>query len=206
MKNILLTSYFAGTIGQFQKFMASQDTASKSILFIDTASKVEEYTGYIDEARAALVSLNYIADTLDIASADYIISRKKIQNADAIFVAGGNTFYLLEKLRSQKLDKILIDKINTGTPYIGESAGAIILSPDITYVKKMDDSSLAPNLNTYTGLVVTNFSVLPHYLDAPFEGETNAIFNYYHDKLNLLTLSNQETVSILNDNLLPKQK
>lgn len=202
MKNILLTSYFAGTIRQFKQFMANQSTEITNILFIDTASKVEEYTGYIDEAYKALLNLNYTIDTLDISNSDKIKSKNKIQNADTIFIAGGNTFYLLDKLKSQKLDKLLIDKINTGTPYIGESAGAIILSPDITYIQELDDASFAPNLNTYTGLGITDFSILPHYLDKPFENETSTIFNKYHDKLDLITLNNQETISILNDRLI----
>lgn len=116
MKNILLTSYFAGTIRQFKQFMANQSTEITNILFIDTASKVEEYTGYIDEAYKALLNLNYTIDTLDISNSDKIKSKNQIQNADTIFIAGGNTFYLLDKLKSQKLDKLLIDKINTGTP------------------------------------------------------------------------------------------
>ncbi|MCO6183494.1 Type 1 glutamine amidotransferase-like domain-containing protein [Leuconostoc fallax] len=202
MKNILLTSYFAGTIRQFKRFMANQSTEITNILFIDTASKVEEYTGYIDEAYKALLNLNYTIDTLDISNSDKIKSKNQIQNADTIFIAGGNTFYLLDKLKSQKLDKLLIDKINTGTPYIGESAGAIILSPDITYIQELDDASFAPNLNTYTGLGITDFSILPHYLDKPFENEASTIFNKYHDKLDLITLNNQETISILNDRLI----
>lgn len=202
MKNILLTSYFAGTIRQFKRFMANQSTEITNILFIDTASKVEEYTGYIDEAYKALLNLNYTIDTLDISNSDKIKSKNTIQNADTIFIAGGNTFYLLDKLKSQKLDKLLIDKINTGTPYIGESAGAIILSPDITYIQELDDASFAPNLNTYTGLGITDFSILPHYLDKPFENETSTIFNKYHDKLDLITLNNQETISISNGQLM----
>lgn len=202
MKNILLTSYFAGTIDQFNQFMTNQNIKSKNILFIDTASKVEEYIGYIDEAYEALLNLNYTVDKLDISTLDKITSQNKIQNAEIIFMAGGNTFYLLDKLKEQGLDQVLINKINTGTPYVGESAGAIILSPDITYVKEMDDASFAPNLNVYTGLCITNFSILPHYLDIPFENETSSIFDKYHDKVELITLNNQETISILDDTLI----
>lgn len=199
MKNILLTSYFAGTAKQFQQFMANQNVSAKNILFIDTASKVEDYTGYIDEAYETLFNLDYHVDTLDIASSDDKTSRHQIQHAEIIFIAGGNTFYLLENIKSKNLDQLLIDKINTGTPYIGESAGAIILSPDITYVKTMDDPKLAPNLETYTGLGVTQFSTLPHYLDTPFENETNDIFKSYHDTIDLIPINNEETVTILND-------
>lgn len=202
MKNILLTSYFAGTIDKFNQFMTNQNIKNKSILFIDTASKVEEYTGYIDEAYEALMNLNYTVDKLDISTLDKVTAQNKIQNAETIFIAGGNTFYLLDKLKAQGLDKVLIDKISTGTPYIGESAGAIILSPDITYIKEMDDASFAPNLNVYTGLNVTDFSTLPHYLDIPFENETSIIFGEYYDKLDLITLNNQETISILDDKLM----
>lgn len=85
---------------------------------------------------------------------------------------------------------------------IGESAGAMILSPDITYVKTMDDLKPAPNLEAYTGLGVTHFSTLPHYLDAPFVNETSDIFKSYHETINFIPINNQETITILNDELM----
>lgn len=202
MKNILLTSYFAGTTEYFKKFMSNFDLKNKDILFIDTASNVEEYTRYVSEAHEALSNLNYIVSRLDVAHSNILESRTKIENANIIYIAGGNTFYLLEKLKELKLDRVLIDKINSGTPYVGESAGAIILAPNITYIQKLDDPSFAPNLKDYSGLGVFDFSVLPHYLDIPFQEETKYIFDNFHDQLKLVPINNHETLSILNDKLI----
>lgn len=198
MKNLLLTSYLAGTLTQFEKFMSHQKASGKEILFIDTASQVESYTKYIDEALIALSQLNYTVDRLDVASADIARSKAKIQNANIIFVAGGNTFYLLDALKKTALDQLLIKKINHGTPYIGESAGAVILSPDITYIQQMDDPGLAPRLKNYEGLGITRFSVLPHYLDIPFETESVAITNAYQQTIDLVMINNHETITVIN--------
>ena len=43
-------------------------------------------------------------------------------------------------------------QINAGKLFIGESAGAILLAPDIEYVKDTDDPLVAPQLKTFEAL------------------------------------------------------
>nr|WP_273751565.1 Type 1 glutamine amidotransferase-like domain-containing protein [Leuconostoc mesenteroides] len=57
----------------------------------------------------------------------------KIEQAEILFITGGNTFYLLQKLKRKNLLPLLTEKIKNGTPYIGESPGAISLAPGIEY-------------------------------------------------------------------------
>lgn len=52
----------------------------------------------------------------------------KIEQAEILFITGGNTFYLLQKLKRKNLLPLLTEKIKNGTPYIGESPGAISLA------------------------------------------------------------------------------
>ena len=63
-----------------------------------------------------------------------------IKKNDTIFVSGGNSFFLLQELIKSGTGKLIMD---LGKIYIGESAGSIILSPDIGYIKEMDDTAKA---------------------------------------------------------------
>ena len=51
-------------------------------------------------------------DELDIYSASYETAKSKLEKNDIIYVAGGNTFYLLQELKRTGTDKLLADEIN----------------------------------------------------------------------------------------------
>ncbi|KFN93287.1 alpha-aspartyl dipeptidase [Tetragenococcus muriaticus PMC-11-5] len=77
MKKIFLTSYFAGTLKQFQSFIKDNAIIDKAVVYIPTAGNVEEYTGYIDEGKKALKELNFMIDELDITQySEKFISKK----------------------------------------------------------------------------------------------------------------------------------
>ncbi|PIT21320.1 peptidase S51 [Snodgrassella communis] len=198
MKTIFLTSYIAGTTRQLADFIQKNRINSKNILFIPTAGNVESYTGYIDEGKAALQQLGFQLELLDIASADTQQCPQAFAAAEIICIAGGNTFYLLQQLKRKNLDQLLVHRIAQGCIYIGESAGAIILAADIEYSSMMDDSSLAPELESYAGLNVIDFYPLPHYIEEPFVNSVQQIYAKYSNHLKLIPFNNQQAIIISN--------
>ena len=199
MKTIFLTSYIAGTIEKLVELLQKEQRGLKNILFIPTAGNVEEYTGYIDDGKNALQQYGFELDMLDIAHTDLQQCQASLSNAPIICISGGNTFYLLQELKRKKLDQILTKKITQGCFYIGESAGAIILAADIEYNKIMDDSSLAPDLENYTGLNLIDFYPLPHYIEEPFVESVQQIYTKYKNNLKLVPINNHQAI-IVNDN------
>lgn len=198
MKKIFLASYLAGTITQLANFIHQNHINSNNILFIPTAGNVEEYTGYIDKSKAALTRLGYKLDLLDIAQVDGEQCQQAFMTADIICICGGNTFYLLQELNRKNLHQLLVKKIADGCIYIGESAGAIILAPDVGYIKMMDDRTLAPELKNDTGLNSVDFYPLPHYIEEPFVDAVQQIYDEYQNSLKLIPISNQQAI-IVND-------
>src|SRR3989344_8897218 len=65
-----------------------------------------------------------------------------INSYDAMYVCGGNTFYLLSEVRRTGFDKKIIDFINSGKVYIGESAGSIIVGPHILMAAPFDPNEI----------------------------------------------------------------
>lgn len=194
MQILFLTSYLAGVQPQLADFV--QKYQVKQVLFIPTAGNVEAYTGYIDEGREVFKTLGITVEECDIAAITAEAVIDKLDQAQAVYFSGGNTFYLLQELQKKKLLQPLYRRIENGLLYLAESAGAIMASPNISYSQVMDDRSEAPDLRDDEGLALVDFYIVPHVGEFPFEESAQAMLNQYQDKLNLLPLNNSQAVLV----------
>ncbi len=83
-----------------------------------------------------------------------------IKNAKAIFVGGGNTFVLTNQLYKNNLIDTIKNSINTGTPYLGTSAGSNICGLNI---KTTNDMPIVYP-PSFKALSLVPFNINPHYL------------------------------------------
>ena len=79
---------------------------------------------------------------------------------DMIYVLGGNTFYLLKKIKDTKFDAKLKEAIHNGILYVGSSAGSIILGNTIELTSVFDKNFV--NLTDFTGLKIFDGIFFPH--------------------------------------------
>lgn len=198
MKNIYLVSSFEDASNGLLSL--DKELSGKTVTFIPTASKVEAITFYVDAGKKALQDLGLIIDELDVSTTPFEEIKYKLQTNDYIYITGGNTFFLMQELKKSKADQVIIEEINKGKLYIGESAGSIILSKTIDYVDKMDDKQAAPNLIDFDGLNILNFYTLPHYNDEPFKTATKDIENKFSKTLDLCPINNAQGIIIKGDN------
>ena len=95
-------------------------------LFIGTAS--HDSMPYFNSFRKTYTSVFDIkAEVALIVYGEMDMERiaKKIDDADCIYIGGGDTVYMLEKWKETGLDKLIIDAYNQGKIICGLSAGAI---------------------------------------------------------------------------------
>lgn len=94
---------------------------------------------------------------------------KAIANADGFFAGGGNTFLLVKQLHELGLMNKIKDAVESGTPYMGTSAGCNITGVNM---KTTNDMPIVypPSFDTL-GLVPFNMN--PHYLDPDPSSEHN---------------------------------
>ncbi len=197
MKKLFLASYFKETVKRFAAF--EPNTSGKTITFIPTASNVEDIVFYVAEARQEFKKLGLVVDELDLSTATTAEISAKLRHNDFIYVSGGNTFYLLQELKRTGADQLIVDQVNSGKLYIGESAGAIVASPSVAYAQEMDNREKSPYLNDFTGLGLVNFYTVPHHTNPPFTEAAQKIIDAFSSTLPLIPLSNSDAILITND-------
>jgi len=92
---------------------------------------------------------------------EYDNPKQAIQNADGIFIGGGNTFLLLKQLYKNDILNELKKAVEKGTPYLGTSAGSNICG--LTICTTNDMPIVYPP--SFKALSLVPFNINPHYLD-----------------------------------------
>ena len=85
-----------------------------------------------------------------------------LEEAEGVFVGGGNTFRLLDALQRSALLEPLARRARQGMPYMGASAGSNIAAPTIRTTNDMP--IVQPP--SFEALGLLPFQINPHYVDA----------------------------------------
>jgi dipeptidase E len=113
-----------------------------------------------------------------------------LDKVDGVFVTGGNTFRLLDKLQKSGLLDAIREKVLNGMPYMGASAGINVTGPTIMTTNDMPIVQPA----SFDAMGLVPFQINPHYVDGkfyyeedgkivPYRGESRADrLNQYHEE------------------------
>lgn len=188
--NLFLCSHFS-KVGALLKDLI----AGKRVAFIPTASIHEGYTGYVGSARTVFKKLGAELTEIEISTANVSDITQVFDAADIIYFTGGNSFFLIDQLRKTGTDTLLKQQLEKGKLFIGESAGAIVCAPELSYIEKMDPIPEDYSQSDYAGLGLINFYVLPHYLTAPFKKVTAGIMQSFSN-IELCAINNAQALSV----------
>lgn len=98
--------------------------------------------------------------TIELWDEEKIKSKPEVNQYSGIYIGGGNTFYLLNELRSSGFLEVLKEFIELDVPIYGGSAGAIILGKSI--LTSSDQNKI--NLKDSSGLnLIGGYSLFCHY-------------------------------------------
>jgi dipeptidase E len=112
---------------------------------------------YSGKARERLRQMGFsLTSVHDISN-----TPRAVEEADVIFVGGGNTFRLLKGLQDLELVDPIRRRVAVGVPYIGSSAGSIVACPTLKTTKDMP----VVQPTSFVALGLVPFQISPHYLD-----------------------------------------
>jgi dipeptidase E len=118
--------------------------------FFDRDAYAARVRARMDEMSYTLESLHQVPDP-----------ERAVEDAEAVFVGGGNTFRLLKNLHQSGVMPALRRRVAEGMPYIGSSAGSIVACPTLKTTKDMP----VVEPPSFEALGLVDFQISPHYLD-----------------------------------------
>lgn len=199
MSKILLVSLLHSAAHLLKR--VDPELKKKTVTYIPTACNKEKLK-FIYKLRIwSIRSIGWEVDELDIATASYEVIKAKLEKNDVIFVAGGNTFYLMQEMKRTGADKLIINEVKKGKFYVGESAGAIVAGPNIEYASLMDSKQTAPDLSDYSGLGLVDFYVVVHAHSLSLNKAVKAIINTYSSILDLRVIRNNQAIFVNDKNI-----
>lgn len=196
MQKLFLASLFKDVFQIFIDF-ANENLVGKTVTFIPTAAIPDKLDFHIRYSKELLAKMGLIVYELEISTASHSDIVKKLENNEYIYVAGGNTFFLLQEMNRTGTGNLIKTQINTGKLFIGEFAGAILVAPDIEYSKDTDNPLMASNLKSYDALNIVDFYPVPHYNDASLKEAVDIVISKYGTKLPLVPFSNSQAILVI---------
>ncbi len=202
MRKLFLASSFADCKELFSDFIW-EDLHWKIVTFIPTAWVVEEDIFFIDDDKRAFESLWVTIDELEISTENIENIKQKLEKNDFIFVSWWNTFFLLQELKKTWTDKLILEQIQKGKPYISTSAWSIIMSPNIKFIEEMDDLQKAPELKNFDAFWLFGKYILPHYKN-PYLWEIVENILKKNKNLPIFPITDKQVICIKGENILVK--
>lgn len=159
--NLLLCS--AQWVSEFAKEIQELYQASpanpKTIMHVPYALK--EHDEVFERVKKALAPLG-----INVVGAHTVRDPiALLDKVDGVFISGGNTFRLVDKLQKTGLDKAIRRKVRAGMPYMGSSAGTNVACP--TMMTTNDMPIIEPA--SFKAIGIIPFQINAHYFAGPFK-------------------------------------
>lgn len=149
------TTYGGGYLEHAREEIRSLFDGVGRILFVPFA--LHDQAAYADVARSHLEPLGFGVDRLEEGPS----AVAAVESAEALFVGGGNTFRLLDRIQRSALIEPIRRRVRDGLPYMGSSAGTVITAP--TLMTTNDMPIVQPR--SFESLALVPFQINCHYLD-----------------------------------------
>jgi len=158
---LLLTSSGLANEKIKQFFVSQFDRVDNKTAALVTCTRTEEEQAYVDVSKKELADLGIKVEEINISRDDIF---EEYPECDIYYVCGGNTFHILDRLRTTGVEKILIEAVKRNKFYVGVSAGSVLAGPDIEVAGIGKDGDINDiGLHNYGSLHLVPFIIFPHY-------------------------------------------
>ena len=171
-------------------FVSQFDRLDNKTAALITCKRPGESRENIEQSIKELEDWGINVQEIDINKEDLYA---RYPDFDIYYVCGGNTFYILDRMRTTGMEKILIDAVNKDKFYVGVSAGSVLAGPDIDSARAYGDiNDLGMhNLGSFHWIP---FLIFPHYAD---ERKKDAIdFKRFRFQEPVIALTNSQALFV----------
>lgn len=168
------------------------------VAFINTASESEKGDlSWLHADRDTLLKHGFEVFDYTITGKTYEEVKNDLSVIDVLFVAGGNTFYLLEQANKCDFKKIIQNLLSKGVIYIGSSAGSLLACPNIEPIKFLDDPNKAEELKSFDALNLVDFIIFPHWGHERFkERQLKSVESVYSENFKVILLRDNQYIFV----------
>ncbi len=195
MKRLFLAS---SGLEYIKKFIG-RDPSGVRMLFIPTAGNLDTDVWWIDKDRDVLSKMGFDIRELDIAHSHRNEMKRQLDDSEIVYVAGGNTFYLLKQMQMSGFGELLTTYVENGGLYAGASAGALIAGADIGPIASIDEPEKVEGLASTRGLGFVDVVPIPHYDMGARTDTINAIQDQYAGKYEFVLLTDDDALEVTDD-------
>lgn len=196
-KKLFLASFTAFVVDKLVEFVGTPAN-SKRVAFIPTGADPYDDKWFVEKDRSALSEAGFDITEVDIKNISATDLYDKLSAFDLIVVSGGNSFYILEQALKCDFKEVLEKLLDRGVVYVGGSAGASLVGPDLSFAKTLDNPQMAPGLKFYKALGIVDFEVLPHFGEIKYQDRYEKILEEYSDAAyEIIPLTNYQAIEVV---------
>lgn len=198
--NIVLTSTALSNLEVSNYIKVFFDNLSdKRVAIITNAADGLQENKYAKLAKEQLESLGF----KKVFFHNVLVNdHNELKNSDVIYICGGNTFVLLNTLKSSKTDELIKKRVEDGALIIGVSAGSVILGRSIKIIGELEMDLNDIRLENLEALNILREDIVPHY-DESMQAQ---IVQYEQtEKRSVIRIRNDEAYIFSSDGSLNKK-
>ena len=139
----------------------------------------------------------FTTSILDLTKATKASVLSMLKTQDAVWVMGGNTFYLNFYIHKSGFSDVIKDLLDQGLVYSGESAGAVVTGTTLHGIEHVDDPKDAPEV-VWDGLDLLDYGIVPHWGWEKYQPVLEKAKETMQAFTNVVTLNNDQILIIDN--------
>ena len=184
---LFLASLASNTLDLIKPLL-SDDPKNLRVAFIKTAA--DPYGDipmpWMEDDVSKLKAMGFPVTFYDIKNINIETLRKDLSEFKVIFVAGGNTYYLLDQIKKSGFGIVIKELLTQSVIYIGASAGSSVMGPTLDHLTTIEHPEIVPELTDYTALNLVPHIIVPHYGRNKYADRHAQLKELWGDKLTFL--------------------
>ena len=199
MSQIFLTSSLPTTLrSMLAKFTIP--ISKINVAFISTAAEYEKGDNtWLRDSFNKFEELGIRAQEYTLTNKNYKQLQSDLLGYNFFHLSGGNSFYLLNKIKSSGFDRYIKERLKEGAIYSGESAGAVVAGNNTEHILKLE-GQLDFIVNDFSGIGLVDCSVLPHWGRDDFKEIYKSAFDDIYNCTEKIVCLREEQFVYVEDN------